>query len=295
PDRLAERWAGLFDAVLVDAPCSGEGTFARDPHAVRGWSVDAVQTYAHHQLVILEQTAPLVRLGGRLLYGTCTFAPEENEGVIAAFLEMRDDFELMDLPQVPGLHPGHPEWLGLPAHLRRAGRFWPHKGPGHGHFYALLRRKGDPADPLPERWRGSDVPGRVLALYRQRVGEALVGAPPESGLLLDKEDALYIAPLAPELWRGLRVLRPGWWVATRRHNKVTPNHALAMALRPAQAREVLDLRPDDPHLSMYLQGSSWPDTGTTEFVLITVDGFPLGWARRTGGRMRSHYPIHLRR
>ena len=86
PERLAARWPGLFDAVLVDAPCSGEGTFSRDSQAIRDWSLDTVLGNARRQKQILEQTAPLVRRGGRLLYGTCTFAPEENEGVVAAFL-----------------------------------------------------------------------------------------------------------------------------------------------------------------------------------------------------------------
>jgi 16S rRNA C967 or C1407 C5-methylase (RsmB/RsmF family) len=114
PERLSARWPGLFDAVLVDAPCSGEGTFSRDSQAIRDWSLDTVFGNARRQKQILEQTTPLVRCGGRLLYGTCTFAPEENEGVIAAFLAGHPDFEIVDLPQVPSLYPGRPEWVGAP-------------------------------------------------------------------------------------------------------------------------------------------------------------------------------------
>ena len=87
PERLAARWPGLFDAVLVDAPCSGEGTFSRDAQALRAWSVATVESYAYRQKLILDEAAQLVRPGGRLLYGTCTFSPEENEGVIADFLD----------------------------------------------------------------------------------------------------------------------------------------------------------------------------------------------------------------
>ncbi|HOU12207.1 MAG TPA: RsmB/NOP family class I SAM-dependent RNA methyltransferase [Anaerolineae bacterium] len=294
PERLAARWPGLFDAVLVDAPCSGEGTFSRDSQAIRDWSVDTVFGNARRQKQILDQTAPLVRRGGRLLYGTCTFAPEENEGVIADFLARHPDFEIVDLPQVPGLQPGRPAWVNAPDVLRRAGRFWPHTGPGHGHFYALLHRQGEPPNDLPERWTGSAIPGRVWNLYQKTIGETLVAPVSDKGLLLTKADDLYITPMDPKLWEGLHVLRPGWWVASLRHNKVWPDHALAMALRSADVRDVVDLAPDDPRLENYLRGGFWPDDRAGDYVLITVEGFPVGWAKRGDGRLRSRYPVHLR-
>jgi len=295
PERLAARWSGLFDAVLVDAPCSGEGTFCRDSAAVRDWSLATVQGNAHRQRGIMEQAALLVRPGGRLLYGTCTFAPEEDEGVIAAFLDTHADFELAPLPALPGLQGGHPEWIGTPETVRGVGRFWPHTGPGHGHFYALLRRRGEPADDLPERWRGTAIPGRLVQLYRRVLRETLTFDPPEAGLYLDENDDIYVTPLDPKLWAGLHVLRPGWWVASQRHGKVTPNHALAMALHPEDAQAVCDLAAADPLVEQFLRGSFWEDDGPAGFVLVTVDGFPLGWAKRGEGRLRSRYPLHLRR
>lgn len=295
PDRLAAAWGAIFDAVLVDAPCSGEGTFSRDAQAIRDWSVATVQGNARSQLSILAQSADLVRPGGRLLYGTCTFAPEENEGVIAAFLAERVDFEIVALPELPGIGPGRPEWVDAPEELRLAGRLWPHTGPGHGHFYALLRRRGESPSDLPSRWQETVAPGRILAQYRQSIGAALAMPLPEAGLLLTPEDDLYIAPLAPGMWRALHVLRPGWWVASRRHNKIYPDHALAAALRPEDAAEVYALAPDDPRIVKYLRGDYWPDAGQEGFVLVTAAGMPLGWAKRGGGRLRSRYPVHLRR
>ena len=295
PERLAARWGGIFDAVLVDAPCSGEGTFCRDSAAVRDWSLATVQGNAHRQRGIMEQAAALVRPGGRLLYGTCTFAPEEDEGVIAAFLEAHADFELAPLPELPGLSSGHPEWVGAPEAVRQVGRFWPHRGPGHGHFYALLHRQGEPGDDLPEQWTNTAVPGRVLQLYRRTLRDILAVDPPEEGLYLSETDDLYVTPLDPKLWAGLHVLRPGWWVASQRHGKVNPNHALATALRPEAAQDVCELAAEDPLVEQFLRGSFWEDNGPAGFVLVTVDGFPLGWAKRGEGRLRSRYPVHLRR
>jgi len=294
PDRLAERWSGLFDAVLVDAPCSGEGMFSRNVQAVLDWGVATVKGNARRQKAILAQAAPLVRPGGRLLYCTCTFAPEENEGVIADFLAQHANFGLADLPDVPELAPGHPEWIGGPADLQRTGRLWPHKGPGHGHFYALLRRRGEPPGDLPAQWSGTDVPEWALTLYRQSLGEVLVQAPPEEGLILTRDSDFCVTPMAPELWADLRVVRPGWRVAALRHGAVVPDHALALALRPQEVRAVLDLEADDPRVAQYLQGGSWHDERPPGFILVTVDGFPLGWAKRGGGRLHSRYPVHLR-
>ncbi|MEA3308977.1 MAG: RsmF rRNA methyltransferase first C-terminal domain-containing protein [Chloroflexota bacterium] len=295
PSRLAERWPALFDAVLVDAPCSGEGMFSRDRRIVRAWSLESVQAYAARQREILAESAPLVAPGGRLLYGTCTFSPEENEGVIAAFLAQHPNFELLPLPTLPGLRPGQPAWINAPALLRRAGRFWPHTGPGHGHFYALLRRHGQRQRPAPQRWRGQSLPAEVLARYRQQLAAVLSRPPPESGLFLNQHNQLYSAPIAPEGWRGLHVMRPGWWLATAHHGRIDPDHALAMALSPVDTRATCELSPADPRIVKYLRGGFWPDAGPAGLVLVTVGGYPLGWAKRGGGRLHSRYPKHLRR
>lgn len=295
PERLASRWAGLFDALLVDAPCSGEGMFSHDTQAARAWSLNVVKEYAWRQKTILHQSAALVRPGGRLLYGTCTFSPEENEGVIAYFLDEHPDFILVDLPAVPGLYPGRPEWLGLDDDLRRTGRFWPHTGPGHGHFYALLRRIGTPPDDLPECWQGKNVPGRTFKHYRNVMRNTLTSAPPEKGVWHTADNALYHVVMPPYLWERLRVLRPGLWLATVRHNKLYPDHALAMTLHAEDACETWELAEDATRLRKYLGGGFWPDRAADGFVLITYEGFPLGWAKRGGGRMRSRYPVHLRR
>ncbi len=295
PSQLSAAWGGLFDAMLIDAPCSGESTFGRDPHSLAAWSVEEVTRYAARQLHIVDQAAPLVRRGGQILYSTCTFSPEENEGVIGEFLTTHPEFELMDLPKLPGMGRGHPEWVGAPDVLRQTGRFWPHRTSGHGHFYALLRRKGDPPTALPARWTEMEIPGRVLNLYRATLKPALRIDPPEEGLILDDNDHCYITPMDPALWRRLPVLRPGWWVAALRHGKIWPDHALAMALSPQDVRASVELTPDDPRLDRYYEGRSWTDKGAAGYVLVTVDGFPLGWAKRDRGKVRSRYPVHLRR
>ncbi len=292
PQRLARRWEGLFDRVLVDAPCSGEGMFARDPEAIRAWSVERVRRSAGLQKAILAEAARMVRPGGWLLYATCTFAPEENEGVVDAFLRAHPEFDLADPPRHPAFDRGHPEWIeGGDPRLVRAVRLWPHRGPGHGHFYALFRRKGEerPHRPGPE----GDLPGRVRRALETFWKTTLEAPLPEDGLIL-RGDHVYRTPMAPALWRGLRVLRPGWWLGRARDERFEPDHALAMALDPRRVRQVLALSLGDPRVTAYLQGHPLEGPWEEGWTLIALEGFPLGWARAERGRLKNLYPRHLR-
>lgn len=292
PQRLADRWEGLFDRVLVDAPCSGEGMFARDPEAIRAWSVDRVRRSAGLQKAILSEAARMVRPGGWLLYATCTFAPEENEGVVDFFLKAHPDFDLVDPPRHPAFDQGHPEWVdGGDPRLVRAVRLWPHRGPGHGHFYALFRRAGDerPSRPRPE----SDLPGRARRALETFWAETMTTSLPEEGLIL-QGDQIYRTPIPPALWRGLRVLRPGWWLGRLRKDRFEPDHALAMAVTAKDVRQVLDLPLGDPQVAAYLQGHLLEGPWAEGWVLIALEGFPLGWARAERGRLKNLYPRHLR-
>ena len=97
--RLAERFPEGFDKVLIDAPCSGEGMFRKEEAAITDWSQETVEMCARRQAEILDNGAKMVRPGGRLVYSTCTFAPEEDELAVAAFLERHPEFELVKLPE----------------------------------------------------------------------------------------------------------------------------------------------------------------------------------------------------
>src|SRR5829696_1036015 len=147
PARLAERLGPVFDRVLLDAPCSGEGMFRKTPVAIREWSPEHVAGSAARQTKILQDAARLTRPGGLLLYSTCTFAPEENEKQVARFLDQHPDWDLVDVPMLTGFAPGRSEWADdTEKPLDRAVRLWPHLIPGEGHFLALLRNGSDAAE-----------------------------------------------------------------------------------------------------------------------------------------------------
>ena len=129
-EALARVLPAFFDRVLVDAPCSGEGMFRRDPEAASQWSPDAPAGCAARQTAILNDAARMVRPGGKLVYSTCTFNRLENEGTVREFLRAHPDFE-PDAFDLPGVGTSRDGCL----------RLWPHRIEGEGHFLARFTRK----------------------------------------------------------------------------------------------------------------------------------------------------------
>jgi NOL1/NOP2/sun family putative RNA methylase len=308
---LAGAWPERFDRVLVDAPCSGEGLFRKQPAARQEWSLAAVQGCAARQEKLLDAGARLLRPGGRMVYSTCTFAPEENEAVVARFLRTHPDFELVDPAPLPGLSPGRPDWIdpqlarGLP--LARCVRIWPHLTPGEGHFAAILTRPGDrPRVSWPANTDRLPPPAARLvgAFWETTLTRPL----PEHGWLVVGGE-VYWLPAAPQAWQPLRPLQAGWRIGSLARDRLVPSHALALALRADELQRTLDLAPDAPALAAYLRGEPLRDIGqqagslletpelsggSAGWVLMTVDGFPLGWGKWVQGVVKNHYPRRLR-
>ena len=274
PQTLAEKYEGLFDRVLVDAPCSGEGMFRKEEAAVTDWSQETVEMCARRQGEILHTAARLVRPGGRLVYSTCTFAPEENEQAVEVFLEAHPEFV--------------PEEVTAPwftAGPNGSFRLWPHKLLGEGHFAAVLRKTGEtearektlPTEKLPKEWEQ----------FAATLGITL---PPGKTVLFGQ--SLYWAPAGMPDIRGVRVMRPGLELGTLKKDRFEPAHALALWL--SDARNTLELPSDSQLLAAYMHGETIPAT-RSGWCLVTVDGYSIGWGKGDGKVLKNHYPKGLRR
>ncbi|RME06304.1 MAG: hypothetical protein D6803_06905 [Anaerolineae bacterium] len=295
PDRLAAHFGAYFDRVVVDAPCSGEGMFRKDPQARREWSPTLVLSCARRQDAILHQAARLVRPGGLLVYATCTFAPQENEGTLARFLEAHPDYELESPPLQPGFAPARPEWVDAAApSLASAVRLWPHRAPGEGHFIALLRRSTETEAPSPSLPpQAVTLPREVQKHWHAFAAQVLAALPDEERIGLFGSRLYRLPPHCPSL-RGLRVIHWGWWLGTARKNRFEPAHALAMGKPLEQFRRHLALARDDPRLGRFLRGEVISAEGAEGWLMLAVDGFPLGWGKRVGARIKPHLPRWLR-
>ncbi len=141
PAKLAEQFAGAFDKILVDAPCSGEGMFRKDLANARVWSLEKVKECAKTQHEIIRQAVSMLRPGGLLLYSTCTFSPEENEQTIASLLQEHPELQLVELPWYEGFAHGRPDLADGNAELKSVFASSRIGWAGEGHFLALLYKK----------------------------------------------------------------------------------------------------------------------------------------------------------
>jgi len=302
PERLAAAFGPVFDRVLIDAPCSGEGRFRRQEGIE--WSEAIVAACARRQRGILAVAPDLVRPGGRLLYATCTFSPEEDEAVVADFLADAREFALREPPRFPGFDRGRPEWVGgavlgeTAAQLERAVRLWPHRFPGEGHFLALMEREGDElgesAGAFPRRPPGANE-ARLWAAFAE---ETLALELP-AGRLHVHAGRLYLLPRrAPTVGR-VHLVRYGLLLGEFRPGRFVPAHDLALSLNAADAATAVSWPAGDPRLRVYLSGADLSlaelPVAADGWTLVAVDGFGLGWGKRAGGRLKNHYPHHLRR
>ncbi len=297
PTRLFEHFGAYFDRVVVDAPCSGEGMFRKDLDARTEWMPKLVHSCAVRQDAILADAAKLVSPGGMLAYATCTFAPDENEGTIARFLDSHPEFELIDSSHFPGSSSGRPEWLAENQKypLERAVRLWPHLTPGEGHFIALLR-KNDMVDHRSKSTRPNlpySLSPEPKRYFQHFTDETLNWQPPDDHLSLMGAYLYQIPEDCPDL-HGLRVIHWGWWLGTMKKKRFEPSHALGMGLQADEVRRKLSFAVDDPEVEKYLRGEVLPSPGDDGWVLVTIDGYPLGWGKRVQGRLKTHLPKWLR-
>lgn len=157
PANIAKRFIGWFDRILVDAPCSGEGMFRKQPAMIEEWNSYSVERCSNMQREILEELALMLAPGGRMVYSTCTFSPEENEEQIAQFIAQHPEFSIVPIEPKYGWTSGKPQWVSAETKAMLdeeqlqsiAGtiRLWPHHMKGEGHFVAVLRKQGEPYIP----------------------------------------------------------------------------------------------------------------------------------------------------
>jgi NOL1/NOP2/sun family putative RNA methylase len=289
PERLADVFPGYFDRILVDAPCSGEGMFRKEPEMMKDWSREEVAKYVQWQEAILDQVPKLLRPGGTVVYSTCTFSIEENEGQVQRFVER------------------HPEFV-----LETSKRLWPHRVKGEGHFAAKLHvparenAEDGPIGSKPDPRVRSSLTGGTTRLLEE-FAEQVWGDPqcffdflPQSGQVVERQGHILWEHADVPSLRGLRVLRSGWLLGTVEKGRFRPSQAFAMGLpfdAVKEARQICDFRTDDEsglaQAVRYLRGETIQVEGHTwekGWHLVAVDGYPLGWAKGAGSSLKNEYP-----
>ena len=295
PASLVSHFPVFFDRIVVDAPCSGEGMFRKEEQAASQWSPENVELCARRQAEILKDAAKMLRPGGRLVYSTCTFAPEENEGSISCFLESHPEFSVEAVSAYEGFAPGRPGWAGACEQVGGTYRLWPHRLEGEGHYAAVLKKTGQNETGAPAEKEtknaGKGLDKKLWKAYEDFVKENLTREPKGEPVLFGEQ--LYLMPEAVPL-KGLKVLRAGLHLGTFCKNRFEPSHALALTLSAADAVRSITLPADSPKVRAYLRGETLPLEEEKGWCLVLVDGYSLGWGKASAGVLKNHYPRGLR-
>lgn len=291
---LASHFPGFFNAIQVDAPCSGEGMFRKLPEAIEQWSMENVAICAARQKEILDNAAVMLKPGGVIVYSTCTFSKEENEDVIEYFLERYPDFTLEEME-----------------------RFWPHKVDGEGHFVAKLVRRGCvdtdlKADRKTQKNKNSKnrknetkpaLTKENMKLLSEFLDETIsedMAAWIKNSRLVMFGEQLYRLPDMEVDIKGLKVKRAGLHIGEFKKQRFEPSHSLALALKLNDAKNVVKLTCDNPQTIGFFNGQSvmLSDEQAAEckkgWALVCVDGYPAGWGKVNGAQVKNHYPKGLR-
>ena len=276
PARIAEALPEFFDRVLVDAPCSGEGMFRKEAVAVTQHSEALVKQCAELGAQILDCAAAVLAPGGQLVYSTCTFAPQEDEEAVAAFLARHPEFEAEPV-NAPWFQESRPGMY----------RLWPHKLLGEGHFAAVLR-KMDCEETAPA-WE-SEKPQKLPDAFLRFAKELDIALP--DGQAVAFGDTLYWMPRQMMPLQKLRVLRPGLELGTLKKDRFEPAHALALWLR--HCKNEISLSPESKELAAYLHGEAIP-CAERGWCLVKAGAYSLGWGKGDGNQLKNHYPKGLRK
>lgn len=295
PGNLAKAMPEFFDKVLVDAPCSGEGMFRKDMAVAKTWTPDRPAYFAKLQKEIVSSAVNMLKPGGIMLYSTCTFATEENEGTISWLLENHPDMQLLTPAWHPGFSHGNPAWGNGNPELKKCIRIFPHKMNGEGHFIALLRKNGVSAQTdacirkntekeleklLKEFWHNTTCP---LDFSRMEM----------------RNNNVYLLPPADNHYKGIRFLRNGLFMGECKKNRFEPSQPLALALKASDYPALLNLKADDERITRYLKGETLlvePGEATKEkgWLLVCVDEHPIGWGKLVNQTLKNKYPAGWR-
>lgn len=278
---------GFFDLVVVDAPCSGEGLFRKEREAISEWSASSVELCSQRQQRILSDVFPALKQNGILIYCTCTYNPKENEENLN-WLSAQHNVEFISIPL-------QSEWGIEEVRDKKVigYRFYPHRAKGEGFFISAVRKK----TVEKEIWTSIKEMPRTNKKAEDKV-KHLIKNPTEYAFITDQDRISlwpkeHIPPIA-FLTKHLHVLQVGTALGEIKHEKIIPDHALALSnILNKEATPSVELDRKDALHYLRKENFPWPH-GQKGFVLIRYEGLGLGWVNSLSGRINNLYPTNWR-
>ena len=291
PQKLIKMFPqNYFNMIMVDAPCSGEGMFRKEEIAIDEWSPENVKMCAERQAEILDCAAKLVKVGGYIVYSTCTFSLEENEMTVDAFLQRHSGFELVPATEkvrentVDGIY-----FDGCKCeNIEYTRRCYPHKTKGEGQFVAVLHYADSPID--SEHF--------FVPMGKEKLDKTLIDFLDDTLTTYKKENVqmyngnpVYFTPDFP-VPRGV-AFACGVTIGEIRKNYIVPHHQFFMAMGKDFKRKI-ELTANSEEIKKYLHGEEFNTDCPNGWAVVIVDGCTLGGVKVSNGRAKNHYPKGLR-
>ncbi len=279
PDSLCSKYPAFFDKIIVDAPCSGEGMFRKEPQAITEWSTENTISCAMRQRNIIDSAFKMLKPGGQIIYSTCTFAPCENEENIEYILKTYTHTELVDI--LPELCEGT---------IKKTRRIYPHKQKGEGHFTALIKSNltSQQSTVQPQK---SNITKENFLLVEKFFKDFMTVAIPH-GTLLCFSERVFCIPDGINIDK-VKVLRAGLYLGDCKKGRFEPSHSLCLSQDKSAFMQSINFEPDSKELISYLKGNTIP-CSLQGWVCVCVSGNPIGWGKASGGILKNHYPKGLR-
>ncbi|WP_416362384.1 RsmF rRNA methyltransferase first C-terminal domain-containing protein [Paraclostridium sordellii] len=266
-NNLRKVFNGYFDKVIIDAPCSGQGMFRKDEVAIKDWSYEKILECQSIQREIIRDGYDMLKNEGILVYSTCTFAKEENENIINEFIEENENAKLIEMHRV-----------------------WPHKVKGEGHFVAKIQKLED-EDCKTKELKAKRL-GKEIKDYKDFEKKFLnINIGNKFDL---RGENLYLLPEESPDVKKLKVLRYGLHLGVLKKNRFEPSHALSHYLKLEDVKHVENLNLEEEHILNYLRGNTINTGQSRGWVLVAIEGIPIGWGKESNGVLKNHYPKGLR-
>ena len=289
PEQLALKFPSFFDKIIVDAPCSGEGMFKKEPQSLTQWSLNHTISCAKRQKLIMDCAYRMLRPGGYIAYSTCTFSPYENEGVIDYMLSEYSDLSLCNTG-LDNLSPGSGEYISSRHNLSLTRRIFPHKNKGEGHFVALLHKGGNSLKAQIPQSKPDKQSLEASKLYYE-FEKKFLNIHIEGSFKLFGEN-LYIIPHGINTDK-IKLARAGFYLGICRKNRFEPSHALLMSLNINDFKNVISFSVNDELLKEFLKGNTIPSE-SLGYTVVAVDNIPIGWGKGSSGILKNHFPKYCR-
>lgn len=280
PEKLAAKYTDFFDKIIVDAPCSGEGMFKKEPQAVTEWSEEHTISCGQRQKNILSSAFKMLKGDGYLVYSTCTFAPCENEEVVLWVLENFPEVELVPI-SAKGVSDGNALWAKSQLDFSGTKRIFPHKSKGEGHFTALFHKRGENASTHLGTYKCEGEKA-----FREFEKTALNTH--LQGFFTAFGDKIFLMPYNLDIDK-IKTVIPGLFLGTLKKDRFEPSHALCLALSAEDFKSTFSVS----DCRSYFSGETIP-TDQKGWTAVLYKNYPVGWGKASDGILKNHFPKYLR-